>query len=403
MPSLNFWWWPALSVRLQLEHRAILRYAFYLLPLTLLLTLLVSFWQDWHRLSAALSKPVQDTEEWLMLRRTRNNDSAVPPEAIYANLKHQHADLLTASALAFQYSAKVHPAGMNGFELDVLVVDEAWTSILGLSIAEGRAFNQRDRLTQRAVCLLGADVAVNWFRDTQAVGQALQFNGLWCRVTGVLAAEGRLGEERNGGLAIVTEADKRLFLLRNDDRIATGFDEVAMLFQTDAPLLGELRRQLILSLHKLWPNMVGWRWDSQGREQLSRLDRLQQWIWFVAVLSLLSAVPTLWALFRYFRGMEIRYPIETSLRLQLGATVSELRCLRVPVAILISGLSSAGVLMCLGWLSLLDNIWVGLWWRPDVAVIRVVVFAVMAATLLTAAASVLGLKAPESDFWPQSD
>lgn len=403
MPGYRLWHWPALTLRLQLEHRAILRYAFYLLPLSFLLTLFLSFLADWQHLAGGsadrFSRPHQLNADssWLMLSRPAGEGIDTSPHAVFEQLTRRHADQLTRSAFAFRQSVAVHTADSLPFMMQVITADEDWFTILGWDIAEGRGLTARDQLTRQAVCVLSAGAKARWFPNTQAVGQALQIGGQWYRVEGVL---GKHGMEVDGHFV----ADKDMvFLPRGPQARASWAQDIALLFAGNDHNLSELRKQLIVSVHTLWPDLGNWHWHSPAHERIAKRDRLLQWVWIVGVLCAVVAGPTLWALFHYFRGLESRHPAETSLRLQLGATLSELRSLRIPIAIIISGLSSAGVVLCIGWLALLDAIWSGLWWRPDLNVVRFVVLCVLTATLMTAAASLLGLGRQESDFWPDSD
>ena len=397
MLRFKFWRWPALTLRLQLEHKAILRYAFYLLPLSFLLTLFLSFLSDWQRLASASDHPFNGDSAWLMLSRPAGQGIDTGPVAVYEQLIHRHADQLTGSAFAFRQAVAVHTADSLPVMMQVITADEAWFNILGWELLEGRVLNARDRLTRQAVCVLSIDAKNHWFPNTQAVGQALQIGGQWYRVEGVLDNRGRdVGPGAAAHKGIV-------FLPRGPQTRASWSQDVALLFESDTTGLSELRKQLIVSVYSLWPELGNWRWHSPVQERIAKRERLLQWVWIVGVLCALVAGPTLWALFYYFRGLESRHPTETSLRLQLGATLPELRSLRIPIAIIISGLSSAGVVLCIGWLAMLDTLWSGLWWRPDLNVIRFVVLCVLATTLITAAASLLGLERQEADFWPESD
>lgn len=395
---LDFRWWPALTVRLQQERRAILRYACYLLPLSLLLTLFVSFLGDWRVLVADSSAQRGTDRSWLMLTRAAGPGIGSKPLEVFEGLKQRHADQLRASSFAFREAAFVHPAGAEPFKMDLITADELWFQILGLQIGEGRGFNARDRLTRQSACLLSLDASQYWFADTQAVGQALQVNGRWCRVEGVLALY-KPDVAREFGARFKNV----VFLPRSPQRQISWSNDLSFLFAVDVAELRAFKKQLIISVNTQWPDLGGWYFHAPVEERIAQRDRLAQWLWMVGGLCIVVAVPTLWALFWYFRGLEYRHRLQTTLRLQLGATLFELRCLRIPIAIVISGLSSAGVVLCLGWLSLLDALWAGLWWRPDLNIIRLVVLAVLVTTLLTAAMSVLGLTRQESDYWPESD
>lgn len=398
MRWLDLRWWPALAARLQHEYRSILRYAAYLLPLSLLLTLFVSFFGDWQALVKKTAVQLDTDSSWLMLTRGAGGGAEASPQDVFKALRLRHADQLRSSAFAFRQSAVAHPAGEKPVKVDLITADEVWFDILGLQIAEGRGFNARDRLAQQVACLLSEDASLLWFRDAQAVGQALQVDGRWCRVEGVLASY-----KPDIASEFGTRFSHVVFLPRSPNRPVTWSHDLSLLFEVEIAQLRAFRKQLIISLHTQWPDLGGWQLHAPVEQRIAQRDRLAQYLWIVGLLCILVAGPTLWALFRYFRAMEVRNPVETSVRLQLGATLTELRWLRVPIAIVISGLSSAAVVLCLGWLSLLDTLWTGLWWRPDLDVIRLVVLAVLATTLFTAAVSILGLRQQESDFWPESD
>jgi len=90
--------------------------------------------------------------------------------------------------------AQVKGNGVNT-NTTVIGVGADYADIRNFSIADGRFFTPRDIRARSPVCILGAKVATDFFKDKSALNQRVHINSASYRVVGVMARKGQVGSQ----------------------------------------------------------------------------------------------------------------------------------------------------------------------------------------------------------------
>lgn len=93
--------------------------------------------------------------------------------------------------------------GSQNTNTTVLGVGPDYADIRNFTVADGRFFTPRDIRARAPVCILGAKVATDFFKDKSPLGQRVRINSTGYRVVGVMARKGQVGSQN---------ADDQVFL-----------------------------------------------------------------------------------------------------------------------------------------------------------------------------------------------
>lgn len=93
--------------------------------------------------------------------------------------------------------------GNQNTNTTVLGVGPDYADIRNFTVAEGRFFTPRDIKARAPVCILGAKIATDFFKDKSPLGQRVRINSTGFRVVGVMARKGQVGSQN---------ADAQVFL-----------------------------------------------------------------------------------------------------------------------------------------------------------------------------------------------
>jgi putative ABC transport system permease protein len=73
----------------------------------------------------------------------------------------------------------------------VIGVNEQFTETAGVTVADGRFFNQAEADGGRPVCVIGSDIAENIFPNESPIGQTIKAGGRTFRILGILDKQGK--------------------------------------------------------------------------------------------------------------------------------------------------------------------------------------------------------------------
>jgi putative ABC transport system permease protein len=99
-------------------------------------------------------------------------------------------------------SAQVKGGSANT-NTNVVGVGSDYADIRNFSVADGRFFTPRDIRGRSPVCILGAKIATDFFKDKSPLDQRIRINSTSYRVVGVMARKGQVGSQN---------ADDQVFL-----------------------------------------------------------------------------------------------------------------------------------------------------------------------------------------------
>ncbi len=109
------------------------------------------------------------------------------------------AVLKKCPAVAALSGEDITPAQVKGNGVNtnttVIGVGADYADIRNFSIADGRFFTPRDIRARSPVCILGAKVASDFFKDKSPLGQRVHINSTSYRVVGVMARKGQVGSQ----------------------------------------------------------------------------------------------------------------------------------------------------------------------------------------------------------------
>lgn len=106
-------------------------------------------------------------------------------------------ELPDASALAMIAAWRVGDANLAlpAAKLDAYGMSANYRKVLGLKLAAGRSFTPHEETMAKPVCLLGEDLAKQWFHEpAAAIGQSVRLDRSWFTVIGVLQGGQRSAE-----------------------------------------------------------------------------------------------------------------------------------------------------------------------------------------------------------------
>jgi putative ABC transport system permease protein len=135
-----------------------------------------------------------------------------------STLTLEDADAISAQATAVlavapQTSTMVQViAGHNNVFTQVLGVTPDFESVRNFSVAEGDFISMANMTTRAMVVVLGSDVAISLFPDSDPVGQKVKINNYQYKVIGVLESKGSTsnGSQDNVIMAPITTVQARL-------------------------------------------------------------------------------------------------------------------------------------------------------------------------------------------------
>jgi len=106
----------------------------------------------------------------------------------YQVIRQNVTDILEASARKRFTPTKVLPKPQQDTPI-VYGVEPSYLDIGHLRVTEGRFFDASDNSTSAPVCVLGAAAKDSLFGASQAVGEYIKLNVLWCHVIGIVAPQ----------------------------------------------------------------------------------------------------------------------------------------------------------------------------------------------------------------------
>jgi putative ABC transport system permease protein len=104
-------------------------------------------------------------------------------------------------------------AGSQNLNARITGAEAPYLTVHNLSLAAGDFINEEQSSSMANVVVLGANVAISLFPDSDALGQSLRINGQRFTVAGVLAAKGGsgFGSMDDGVIVPLSTAQRRLF------------------------------------------------------------------------------------------------------------------------------------------------------------------------------------------------
>jgi putative ABC transport system permease protein len=126
----------------------------------------------------------------------------------------------------------------------VLGVNEQFTETAGVTVAEGRFFNQAESDGGRPVCVIGSDIADNIFPNESPIGKLIKAGGRSFRILGILDKQGKfLGiESMDNRMYIPFTRFARAYGLRRGIQINVKARDVNDLENAKEELRGILRK-----------------------------------------------------------------------------------------------------------------------------------------------------------------
>jgi putative ABC transport system permease protein len=106
----------------------------------------------------------------------------------YQIIRQNVTDILEASARKRFTPTKILPKPQQDTPI-VYGVEPSYLDIGHLRVTEGRFFDASDNSTSAPVCVLGAAAKDSLFGASQAVGEYIKLNVLWCHVIGIVAPQ----------------------------------------------------------------------------------------------------------------------------------------------------------------------------------------------------------------------
>ena len=106
----------------------------------------------------------------------------------YQVIRQNVTDILEASARKRFTPTKILPKPQQDTPI-VYGVEPSYLDIGHLRVTEGRFFDASDNSTSAPVCVLGAAAKDSLFGASQAVGEYIKLNVLWCHVIGIVAPQ----------------------------------------------------------------------------------------------------------------------------------------------------------------------------------------------------------------------
>jgi putative ABC transport system permease protein len=106
----------------------------------------------------------------------------------YQIIRQNVTDILEASARKRFTPTKILPKPQQDTPI-VYGVEPSYLDIGHLRVTEGRFFDASDNSSSAPVCVLGAAAKDSLFGASQAVGEYIKLNVLWCHVIGIVAPQ----------------------------------------------------------------------------------------------------------------------------------------------------------------------------------------------------------------------
>ncbi|HLP17469.1 MAG TPA: ABC transporter permease, partial [Bacteroidota bacterium] len=179
-----------------------------------------------------------DDSEWWKYRNRR--DIKIPQ---YKAIERQSSMVKNATPIAWAMVTVRH-GSQSSDVIPVIGVNEQFTETAGVTVAEGRFFNQAESDGGRPVCVIGSDIAENLYPNESPVGQTIKAAGRTFRILGILDKQGKfLGlESMDNRLYIPFEQFARSFGLHRGIQINVKAKDVTDLENTKEELRGILRK-----------------------------------------------------------------------------------------------------------------------------------------------------------------
>lgn len=144
--------------------------------------------------------------------RTRVGGDENPPPFQLPDVEAIRSQIRGIRAVAAQVrtSATVVRNGINR-STSVDGVTDGYLTAQNWTLSEGRRFSAEDEEIGKTVCLIGAEIRRNFFRDEDALGRPLKVQNMICEVIGVLTARGQsgFGDDRDSTIMLPLKAVQR--------------------------------------------------------------------------------------------------------------------------------------------------------------------------------------------------
>lgn len=159
-----------------------------------------------------------------------------------------------------------------------------------MEIVSGRFVNRPDMADRRKVAVIGAMVADELFEGQEALGQAIQIQGVWFRVVGVMKsrAPGDRGERADSTVHIPFATYQQAF--NQGDRV--GWFALTATADSSGALVEEQARALLAERHRIHPEDEPAMGSYNAEEEFRRVEQtfvgIRGFVFVVGALTLLS-------------------------------------------------------------------------------------------------------------------